>query len=98
MLFPSPRAEVAREVVDLAGGTSALLARADELAAGGAAEQQRALHLVDFVIAAGRDDVAEGRRRKADLLDARASGERSFVAHNVLRSAAVRERRELDAD
>ena len=96
MLFPSTRTEVAREVVDLSGGTVAVLARVDELSRGGAAEQQRALHLVDFVIFAGGDDVAEGHRRKAELLDARAAGERSFVAHNVLKSAAVQERRQLD--
>ncbi|MBU6280701.1 MBL fold metallo-hydrolase [bacterium] len=92
MLFPSTRASIAREVVDLAGGVDAILRRADELARGGAAEQQRALHLVDFAIHDGREKVAEARRRKADLLEARASGERSFVAGNVLRSAAVLER------
>ena len=98
MLFPSTRAEVAREVVDLAGGTTAVLARVDELARGGAADQQRALHLVDFVIFADGDDVAGGHRRKADLLEARSAGERSFVASNVLRSAAVLERQADGAD
>jgi alkyl sulfatase BDS1-like metallo-beta-lactamase superfamily hydrolase len=92
MLFPATRAEVAREVLDLAGGADAVLARVDSLAAGDGADQQRALHLVDFVIFAGGDHVAEGHRRKADLLDARAEGEQSFVAHNVLKSAAVLER------
>jgi uncharacterized sulfatase len=92
MLFPSTRSEVAREVVDLAGGTAAILARVDELARGGAADQQRALHLVDFVIFADGADVAIGHRRKADLLESRSAGERSFVASNVLRSAAVLER------
>ncbi len=92
MLFPSTRTEIAREVVDLAGGPGALLARADELEGGSSADQQRALHLVDFVIFAAGEQVAEARRRKADLLDARAAGERSFVAHNVLTSAAVLER------
>lgn len=92
MLFPSTRAEVASEVVALAGGTGVILDRVDELARGDRADQQRALHLVDFVIFAGGTDVAEGRSRKADLLDARAAGERSFVASNVLKSAAVLER------
>jgi len=92
MLFPSTRAEVAREVLILAGGADAVLRRVDELSSGDSADQQRALHLVDFVIFAGGDHVAEGHRRKAGLLDARAEGERSFVAHNVLRSAAVLER------
>ena len=92
MVFPSTRAAIAEEVVALSGGTASILARADELAAGDAAEQQRALHLVDFVIFAGGDDVAAARARKADLLDARAAGERSFVASNVLKSAATLER------
>jgi alkyl sulfatase BDS1-like metallo-beta-lactamase superfamily hydrolase len=96
MLFPSTRAEIAREVVALGGGAPALLARAAALAGGSAADQQLALHLVDFVIFAGSDAgeaaVTEARARKADLLDARADGERSFVASNVLRSAAVLER------
>lgn len=92
MLFPSTRAAIAGEVVVLVGGTAGLLARVDELARGDAADQQRALHLVDFVIFADGEDVAEARRRKAELLDARAEGERSFVASNVLRSAATRER------
>jgi alkyl sulfatase BDS1-like metallo-beta-lactamase superfamily hydrolase len=92
MVFPSTRAAIAREVVTLAGGTAGILARADELAGGDAGDQQRALHLVDFVIFAGGDDVAAARNRKADLLDARAEGERSFVASNVLKSAAVLER------
>jgi alkyl sulfatase BDS1-like metallo-beta-lactamase superfamily hydrolase len=96
MVFPSTRAEIAREVVQLAGGTAAILARADELATRDAADHQRALHLVDFVIDAGGGDVAEARRRKADLLEARAEGERSFVASNVLRSAATLERAALD--
>ena len=93
MVFPSTRAEIALEVVQLAGGTASILARADELAAGDGADQQRALHLVDFVIDAAGDDVADAHRRKADLLDARAAGERSFVASNVLKSAAALERR-----
>jgi len=92
MLFPSTRAEVAREVLTLAGGADAILGRVDELAAGDTADHQRALHLVDYVIFAGGDHVAEGHRRKADLLDARAAGERSFVASNVLKSAALLER------
>jgi alkyl sulfatase BDS1-like metallo-beta-lactamase superfamily hydrolase len=92
MLFPSTRSEIAEEVVGLVGSTAAVLARADELAQGDEAAKQRALHLVDFVIFAGGDDVREARRRKADLLDARADGEPSFVASNILRSAATLQR------
>ncbi|MEI8360078.1 MAG: alkyl sulfatase dimerization domain-containing protein, partial [Deltaproteobacteria bacterium] len=98
MLFPSSRAAIAHEVLALAGGADAILRRADELAAGDAAEQQRALHLVDFVIFGGGEQVAEARRRKAELLDARSAGERSFVASNVLKSAAVLEREAVGKD
>jgi len=96
MLFPSTRAEIATEVLALAGGAEALLQRAEELAAGDAAEQQRALHLVDFVVYGGGPEVADAHRRKAELLDLRADSERSFVAHNVLKSAAVLERQQAD--
>lgn len=97
MLFPSRRADVAREVVALAGGIDPILARADELAATGDVDDvQRALHLVDFVIGNDGDRVDEAHARKADLLDARAAAERSFVANNVLTSAAMLERQRLE--
>ena len=93
MLFPSTRAEVAHEVVALAGGTGPVLDRARALAGSEAtADVQRALHLVDFVLFHGDDRVDEAHALKAELLDARAGRERSFVAHNVLASAAVLER------
>ena len=93
MLFPSTRAEIAREVVGLTGGPDPLLERARSLAASDAiGDLQRALHLVDFVIDDGGRRVDEARALKAELLDARAAHERSFVAHNILASAAVLER------
>jgi alkyl sulfatase BDS1-like metallo-beta-lactamase superfamily hydrolase len=96
-LFPSPSAAVAAEVLALVGGPAPVLARADELAALGRDEDvQLALHLVDFVIGGAAGDVDVARRRKADFLDQRAAGERSFVAHNVLRSAATIERERLN--
>ena len=45
---------------------------------------------------AGEPLVDKARRREADLLNARAAGERSVVAHNVLASAAALERQRLD--
>jgi alkyl sulfatase BDS1-like metallo-beta-lactamase superfamily hydrolase len=96
LLFPSRTSAIAREVVQLAGGVTGILERAVELAGDDDADPQLALHLVDFVIAAGdeasvADDgaVARAVRLKADLLEARARATRSFVAANVLRSAAV---------
>jgi alkyl sulfatase BDS1-like metallo-beta-lactamase superfamily hydrolase len=94
MLFPSTRAEIAGEVLALAGGTAPVLARARALqATGEAADLQRALHLVDFVIFGGGTDAASARALKADLLSARAKVEPSFVARNILNAAAVLERR-----
>src|SRR5262245_60683785 len=94
MLFPSPRAAVARAVVDLAGGAAAVLARVRALEASGeVADLQLALHLADFVLLAGGTHVEDARARKADLLAARAQREPSFVARNILRAAAALERR-----
>lgn len=93
MLFPSPRAEVAHEVVALAGGTGPILDRARALAGSDSTEDlQRALHLVDFVLFHRDGQVDEAHDLKAELLEARAGRERSFVAHNILASAAVLER------
>jgi len=95
-LFPSPGAEIANEVLGLAGGADAVLQRARTLAAAGERSAiQRALHLLDFVIeagSAGSDEVAEARRLKAESLDARAEHEDSFIARNILASAAVLEK------
>ena len=54
---------------------------------------QKALHLLDFVLFNDGDMVTEARSLKADLLEARSKQERSFVAHNILASAALLERR-----
>ena len=56
-------------------------------------KQQKAI--LDLCLDAGADSVTDARRRKADLLDARAEGEPSFVASNVLRSAATLERERI---
>lgn len=93
MLFPSSRAAVAHEVITLAGGVGPVLDRVDALADSGSTDDlQLALHLVDFVIFDGGARTDDARRRKADLLQARSRRETSFVAHNILRSAAVLER------
>lgn len=98
MLFPSLRREVASEVVGLVGDPAAILQRAEALAAGeDPAAIQLALHLLDLVIFDGGPQSAAARRRKADLLDRRAQFEPSFVAQNVLRSAAAGERSSAEA-
>ncbi len=93
MLFPSTRAEIAGDVLALAGGTAPLLERARALqATGDLADVQRALHLVDFVVFGGGADVDAARALKGELLKARAAVEPSFVARNILQSAATMER------
>jgi len=90
MLFPSTRGAVAEEVVALAGGADAILNRARTLRRSGDVDDvQRALHLVDYVIFFGAASVDEARELKAQLLRERAQGEPSFVARNILSSAAI---------
>ncbi|MGH9078537.1 MAG: alkyl sulfatase dimerization domain-containing protein [Acidimicrobiales bacterium] len=92
-LFPSTRADIAGEVVLLAGGAAPLLDRARVLSASDStSDVQRALHLVDFVLFDDGPMVSEARALKAELLETRSKQERSFVSHNILASAAVLER------
>lgn len=97
-LFSSRSADVAAEVLALSGGAGAVLARANELAAKGERDSiQRALHLLDFVIEGAGPESKEGKEArdvKADYLEARAKHEPSFIARNILSSAAVLERGE----
>ncbi|MFN2225853.1 MAG: alkyl sulfatase dimerization domain-containing protein, partial [Anaerolineae bacterium] len=81
-LHPSPTAEVAAEVLSLAGGSGALLARARALATD---NPQLALHLVDFVVDGGEDEAGrEALALKAGLLEARAAEMESFISYNIL--------------
>jgi len=95
-LFPSTRAETGEDVVALAGGAGPLLERARALRdAGGLRDVQRALHLVDFVLFGEGEDgpsAREAHALKAELLDGRAEVEPSFIARNILRNGASRER------
>jgi alkyl sulfatase BDS1-like metallo-beta-lactamase superfamily hydrolase len=86
-LFPAPPAEIAADVVGLAG-ERALLARARERA--GAGEAQRALHLVDFVLDGGAlAFAAEAQALKAELLAIRAAAEPSYIARSILENGAA---------
>ena len=92
-LFPSHSDEIAREVLSLAGGPVAVLERARALAAQGERGAiQLALHLLDFVIHGGAAEAEETRGLKAQYLEARAKHEDSFIARNILSSAAVLEK------
>jgi glyoxylase-like metal-dependent hydrolase (beta-lactamase superfamily II) len=92
-LHPSRTEEIAAEVVALAGGAEALLARARELTED---NPQLALHLVDYVIdGAGEEAHAEGLTLKTELLEARAREMESFIAFNILNVGAGMVREEL---
>ncbi len=95
-LFPSTRAEIGEEVLALAGGAGPLLERARSLMEeGGPRNVQRALHLVDFVLFGEAGDgprAREAHALKADLLQARGDAEPSFIARNIFRLGADRER------
>lgn len=98
MLFPSTRSAVATEVVALIGGVDPIFGRVEELAAeDDAGALQGALHLLDLVIFNGGEGSDRAHRRKAEVLDRRAQFETSFVAQNVLKSAASVERRAYHA-
>ncbi|MGD8397367.1 MAG: alkyl sulfatase dimerization domain-containing protein [Anaerolineae bacterium] len=85
-LHPSPTHAIAAEVAALAGGAGTLLARAREIAG---ENPQLALHLVDFALASGDDDIhGAAVALKADLLEARAQEMDSFISYNILNVGA----------
>ena len=85
-LFPSKKSEIAAEVVRLCG-VEKLSERARELK--GEGKIQPALHLVDFAIkGADGSNRKEALLLKAELLDARADAEPSFIARNIFRNGA----------
>lgn len=86
-VFPSSSAEVAREVLQLAGGPAAVLERAEELAEEG--RTQLALHVVDFLIDGGASE-REALELKARLLKSRADAEKSLIARNIFLAGARR--------
>jgi len=90
-LFPSRTRDIVKEVVALAGGPEALLNRAEALKEAG--ETQLALHLVDFVLDNPETaSLKEAHGLKADLLQAKADAEPSFIARNIFATSARRER------
>ena len=83
-LLPARRADAARDLVEVAG-RAALLAKARALAQ--AQQHRRALHLAVYLAQADPGD-AEARALVAELCDALAEREPSFIARNFYRSAA----------
>jgi glyoxylase-like metal-dependent hydrolase (beta-lactamase superfamily II) len=84
-LKPAPRAAVARELAELAGGARRLAERAQLLAERG--DARLASHLADFALEAAPDD-GEVSSRVAELYRARAEAESSLMASNLFASAA----------
>ncbi len=80
-LFPAGDGEIAQQVLELAGGSGKVMAKAREL--GEAEKTQLALHVVDWVLAAGAEPRAEALQLKASLLEEMASKERSLIARNI---------------
>ena len=92
-LFPARSSEIAAEVVNI-GGIEQLLQHSKKLQKEG--DIQLALHLVDFVVR-GANDKSKRREAlllKAELLDARADAEPSFIARNIFRNGAELARKE----
>lgn len=84
-LKPAPRGQQAREIADLAGGVSALLSRAENLA--GVEDYRMACHLADWAIEAEPDN-AEAHRVRAGIYRARTSAEASTMSKGVFGAAA----------
>lgn len=82
-LKPARDAAVAREVAALAGGVSALVARAETLA--GTNELALASHLIELAFAASPED-ADVRRARASIYRSRSEQETSLMARNIYRS------------
>ena len=84
-LKPAPEAAVAREIVALAGGAPALVARAEALAEQG--DLALAAHLVELAWQALPSD-PEVRRVRSRIYAARADAEVSLMATSIFRATA----------
>ncbi len=84
-LLPAPRADQAREWVQLAGGVERVLARARELADEG--DLRLACHLVEHAVIAA-PDTKEAHETRAHIYETRAMEQESSMARNLMRHAA----------
>jgi alkyl sulfatase BDS1-like metallo-beta-lactamase superfamily hydrolase len=80
-LFPSRSGEIAREVLNLVGGSEKVIERARVLAVEGF--NQLALHMVDLVIDGEAKSPREALELKIQLLNSLAEKEKSFIARNI---------------
>ena len=95
-LFPARSAEIAAEVVKLAGA-SKILQEAQRLKADG--KIQLSLNVIDFVVKGTQDKSVqkEALVLKSELLKARADGEPSYIARNIFRAGAALSKQEADS-
>jgi alkyl sulfatase BDS1-like metallo-beta-lactamase superfamily hydrolase len=89
-LKPSPQAQLAAELADLAGGAAVLAERARAVSEQG--DHRLASHLIDYAAAAAPDDRATHAVR-ADIYRARRAAESSLMSKGIYAAAA----RESDA-
>jgi alkyl sulfatase BDS1-like metallo-beta-lactamase superfamily hydrolase len=95
-LFPARSAEIAAEVVKLAGGDR-ILQEAQRLKADG--KIQLSLNVIDFVVKGTQDKSVqkEALVLKSELLKARADVEPSYIARNIFRTGAALSKQEADS-
>lgn len=95
-LFPARSAEIAAEVVKLAGGDK-ILQEAQRLKADG--KIQLSLNVIDFVVKGTQDKSVqkEALVLKSELLKARADVEPSYIARNIFRTGAALSKQEADS-
>ena len=85
-LKPAPRAEIAREVAQIAGDAETLAARAEALAQSG--NLRLACHLADYALEAAPDNQTI-QQKVAAIYDQRANEEESLMSINIFNSAAA---------
>lgn len=92
-LKPARDVELACEVAVLAGGTEALAARAEKLAADG--DLRLACHLAEMAVQA-EPQSRRAHEVRAAVYDTRRRAEASFMASGIYRSAALDSREQID--
>ena len=95
-LFPARSAEIAAEVVKLAGADK-ILQEAQRLKADG--KIQLSLNVIDFVVKGtqGKSVQKEALLLKSELLKTRADAEPSYIARNIFHTGAVLTKQEADS-
>jgi len=92
-LFPSKKAEIASEVLQLTSAES-IIKKAQQIKEKG--NVQLALHLIDFVLDGTVDKTWRNQAvlLKAELLDSRAGEVHNYIAGNIMRTSAAQLRQE----